>query len=88
MKTVVFDKTGTLTLGRPKVVSVVLFSNFSMAELCHVAMAIEVSAVFWIPYQGFIDFSRISHEKHSNEMLETKLIYLLMVGGGGRSLSL
>ncbi|XP_022148856.1 copper-transporting ATPase HMA4-like [Momordica charantia] len=41
VKTVVFDKTGTLTLGRPKVVSVVLFSNFSMAELCHVAMAIE-----------------------------------------------
>lgn len=42
---VVFDKTGTLTVGRPEVVSVVLFSTFPMQELCDVAIAIEVSAL-------------------------------------------
>lgn len=41
VKTVVFDKTGTLTIGRPEVVSVVLFSTFPMQELCDVAIAIE-----------------------------------------------
>ncbi|XP_023533115.1 copper-transporting ATPase HMA4-like, partial [Cucurbita pepo subsp. pepo] len=41
VKMVVFDKTGTLTVGRPEVVSVVLFSTFPMQELCDVAIAIE-----------------------------------------------
>ena len=49
MKTVVFDKTGTLTVGRPEVVSVVLFSTFPMQEVCDAAIAIEASA-FVIPY--------------------------------------
>lgn len=48
MKTVVFDKTGTLTVGRPEVVSVVLFSTFPMEVLCDVAIAVEVSAQFWL----------------------------------------
>lgn len=43
MKTVVFDKTGTLTVGKPTVVSAVLFSNYSMEEFCTVATAAEVS---------------------------------------------
>ncbi|XP_022149488.1 copper-transporting ATPase HMA4-like [Momordica charantia] len=41
VKTVVFDKTGTLTVGRPEVVSVVLFSTFPMEVLCDVAIAVE-----------------------------------------------
>lgn len=39
---VVFDKTGTLTVGKPVVVSAVLFSEFSMEELCDMAIAVEV----------------------------------------------
>lgn len=42
MKTVVFDKTGTLTVGKPTVVSAVLFSNYSMEEFCTMATAAEV----------------------------------------------
>lgn len=44
VKIVVFDKTGTLTVGKPEVVSAVLFSEFSMEELCDVAIAVEVFA--------------------------------------------
>lgn len=42
VKTVVFDKTGTLTVGKPLVVSAVLFSSFSMEEFCDLAIAAEV----------------------------------------------
>jgi len=42
VKTVVFDKTGTLTIGKPAVVSAVLFSSYSMEEFCDLAMAAEV----------------------------------------------
>lgn len=42
MKTIVFDKTGTLTIGKPLVVSAVLFNSFSMEEVCDVATATEV----------------------------------------------
>lgn len=42
MKTVIFDKTGTLTVGKPVVVSAVLFSSFSMEEFCDMATAAEV----------------------------------------------
>lgn len=42
VKTIVFDKTGTLTVGKPVVVSAVLFSEFSMEELCDMAIAVEV----------------------------------------------
>ena len=43
VKTVVFDKTGTLTVGKPVVVSAVLFSRFSMEEFCDATTAAEVS---------------------------------------------
>lgn len=43
VKAVVFDKTGTLTVGKPVVVSAVLFSSFSMEEFCDVTTAAEVS---------------------------------------------
>lgn len=42
VKTIVFDKTGTLTIGKPLVVSAVLFNSFSMEEVCDVATATEV----------------------------------------------
>lgn len=42
VKTVVFDKTGTLTAGKPEVVSAVLFSGFSMEDLCDMSIAVEV----------------------------------------------
>lgn len=42
VKIVVFDKTGTLTIGKPVVVSAVLFSKISMEELCDMAIAVEV----------------------------------------------
>ncbi|KAJ4724239.1 Copper-transporting ATPase [Melia azedarach] len=44
VKTVVFDKTGTLTVGKPDVVSAVLFSKFSMEEFCDMATAAEANS--------------------------------------------
>ncbi|XP_020222994.1 copper-transporting ATPase HMA4 [Cajanus cajan] len=44
VKIVVFDKTGTLTVGKPAVVSAVLFSEFSMEELCDTTIAVEASS--------------------------------------------
>ncbi|XP_043805937.1 copper-transporting ATPase HMA4 isoform X2 [Manihot esculenta] len=44
VKTVIFDKTGTLTVGKPVVVSAVLFSSFSMEEFCDMATAAEVNS--------------------------------------------
>ncbi|CAK7339323.1 unnamed protein product [Dovyalis caffra] len=44
VKTVVFDKTGTLTVGKPEVVSAVLFSSFSMEEFCDMATAAEANS--------------------------------------------
>lgn len=41
---VVFDKTGTLTVGKPEVVGAVLFSEFSMEELCDMTIAVEASS--------------------------------------------
>lgn len=42
MNTVVFDKTGTLTVGKPVVVSAIIFSSFTMEEVCEMAVAAEV----------------------------------------------
>ncbi|KAE9611125.1 putative cu(2+)-exporting ATPase [Lupinus albus] len=44
VKIVVFDKTGTLTVGKPVVVSAVLFSKFSMEELCDMTVSVEASS--------------------------------------------
>ncbi|XP_012089975.1 copper-transporting ATPase HMA4 isoform X2 [Jatropha curcas] len=41
---VVFDKTGTLTIGKPVVVSAVVFSSFSMEEFCDMATSAEVNS--------------------------------------------
>ncbi|RVW21266.1 Copper-transporting ATPase HMA4 [Vitis vinifera] len=44
VKTIVFDKTGTLTVGKPVVVSAVLFSSFSMEEFCEMTTAAEANS--------------------------------------------
>ncbi|KAJ6428072.1 hypothetical protein OIU84_023481 [Salix udensis] len=44
VKTVVFDKTGTLTIGKPEVVSAVLFTSFSMEEFCDMVTAAEANS--------------------------------------------
>lgn len=40
---IVFDKTETLTVGKPVVVSAVLFSEFSMEEFGEMAIAVDES---------------------------------------------
>ncbi|RYR40135.1 hypothetical protein Ahy_A09g045812 isoform A [Arachis hypogaea] len=44
VKVVVFDKTGTLTVGKPVVVSAVLFSDFTMEEFYDMTIAVESSS--------------------------------------------
>lgn len=57
VKTIVFDKTGTLTIGKPTVVSAVLFSGFSMEVLCDMAISIEVFFLCCILYLfGHLNF--------------------------------
>lgn len=46
VKLVVFDKTGTLTVGKPTVVSAVIFSNISMQDFCDVTISAEVGLLF------------------------------------------
>lgn len=46
MTAIVFDKTGTLTIGKPEVVSVMLFSSMSMEDFCDMAIAAEVRVYF------------------------------------------
>lgn len=50
IKMVVFDKTGTLTVGKPSVVSAVLFSEISMEEFCDLTIATEVRLCFILSY--------------------------------------
>ncbi|GLT82201.1 hypothetical protein SLE2022_006060 [Rubroshorea leprosula] len=44
VKTIVFDKTGTLTVGKPEVVSVMLFSSISMEDFCNLASTAEANS--------------------------------------------
>ncbi|OVA10248.1 Cation-transporting P-type ATPase [Macleaya cordata] len=44
VKTVVFDKTGTLTVGKPVVVSTMIFSHIPIQEFCDMAAAAEVNS--------------------------------------------
>ncbi|GLT62329.1 hypothetical protein SLA2020_349760 [Shorea laevis] len=44
VKTIVFDKTGTLTVGKPEVVSVMLFSSVSMEDFCNLASTAEANS--------------------------------------------
>ncbi|KAL8245505.1 hypothetical protein R6Q59_011763 [Mikania micrantha] len=44
VNTVVFDKTGTLTIGKPKVVSAILFSRISVEEFYNTTIAVEANS--------------------------------------------
>ncbi|KAI3854271.1 hypothetical protein MKW98_024694 [Papaver atlanticum] len=44
VKIVVFDKTGTLTVGKPVVVSTMVFSDMPIQEFCEIAAAAEVNS--------------------------------------------
>ncbi|KAM0045148.1 putative translocase [Helianthus debilis subsp. tardiflorus] len=44
VNTVVFDKTGTLTIGKPEVVSAILFSRISMEEFCNITIVVEANS--------------------------------------------
>ncbi|CAI0412409.1 unnamed protein product [Linum tenue] len=66
VKTVVFDKTGTLTVGKPQVVSAVLFSNFSMEEFCDLATAAEANSEHPIAKAVVDHAKRFRHKIGSN----------------------
>ncbi|KAF7824248.1 copper-transporting ATPase HMA4-like [Senna tora] len=59
---IVFDKTGTLTAGKPEVVSAVLFSEFSMEELCDKAIAVEASSEHPIAKAVVVYAKRLRHK--------------------------
>ncbi|OMO78083.1 Cation-transporting P-type ATPase [Corchorus olitorius] len=62
VKAIVFDKTGTLTVGKPEVVSVVLFSSMSMGEFCDVAIAAEANSEHPIA-KAFLEHARKLRQK-------------------------
>ncbi|KAJ7947541.1 Copper-transporting ATPase [Quillaja saponaria] len=62
VKTVVFDKTGTLTVGKPVVVSAVLFSKFSMVEFYDMATAVEANSEHPIA-KAFVEHARKLHQQ-------------------------
>ncbi|OMO68529.1 Cation-transporting P-type ATPase [Corchorus capsularis] len=62
VKAIVFDKTGTLTVGKPEVVSVMLFSSMSMEEFCDVAIAAEANSEHPIA-KAFLEHARKLRQK-------------------------
>ncbi|CAL5423880.1 unnamed protein product [Camellia sinensis] len=67
VKTVVFDKTGTLTIGKPAVVSAVLFSKFSMEEFCEMAIAAEANSEHPIA-KAVTDHAKKLSQKYGSQM--------------------
>ncbi|KAK6272709.1 PREDICTED: probable copper-transporting ATPase HMA5 isoform X1 [Theobroma cacao] len=59
---IVFDKTGTLTIGKPEVVSVMLFSSMSMEDFCDMAIAAEANSEHPIA-KAFLEHARKLHQK-------------------------
>uniref|UniRef100_A0A7N0RJF9 P-type Cu(+) transporter n=1 Tax=Kalanchoe fedtschenkoi TaxID=63787 RepID=A0A7N0RJF9_KALFE len=66
VKIVVFDKTGTLTLGKPNVVSAVLFSTVPMDEFCDLATAAEVNSEHPIA-KAVVEHARRLRRKYGTE---------------------
>ncbi|XVE78866.1 hypothetical protein DITRI_Ditri14bG0012500 [Diplodiscus trichospermus] len=62
VKAIVFDKTGTLTVGKPEVVSVMLFSSMSMGDFCNVAIAAEANSEHPIA-KAFLEHARKLRQK-------------------------
>ncbi|KAJ0083712.1 hypothetical protein Patl1_29721 [Pistacia atlantica] len=74
VKTVIFDKTGTLTIGKPEVVSAVLFSHFSMEEFCDMATAAEANSEHPIA-KAVVKHARKLRQKfgsHTEQVTEAK----------------
>nr|XP_016514016.1 PREDICTED: probable copper-transporting ATPase HMA5 [Nicotiana tabacum] len=66
VKLVVFDKTGTLTVGKPTVVSAVIFSNISMQDFCDVTISAEANSEHPIA-KAVVDHAKKLRQKHSAE---------------------
>lgn len=66
VKLVVFDKTGTLTVGKPTVVSAVLFSNISMRDFCDVTISAEANSEHPIA-KAVVDHAKKLRLKHGAE---------------------
>lgn len=64
VKLVVFDKTGTLTVGKPTVVSAVLFSNISMKDFCDVTISAEANSEHPIA-KAVVDHAKKLRLKHA-----------------------
>ncbi|GMH00056.1 hypothetical protein Nepgr_001895 [Nepenthes gracilis] len=62
---VAFDKTGTLTMGKPVVVSAVLFSGFSMVEFCNVTVAAEANSEHPIA-KSIVEHAKKLSQKHGS----------------------
>lgn len=74
VKTVVFDKTGTLTVGKPAVVSSVLFSKISLEDFCDVTIAAEANSEHPLA-KAVVDHAKKLSQKygHQNEhIIEAK----------------
>ncbi|CAO2832934.1 unnamed protein product [Amaranthus hypochondriacus] len=63
VKAVVFDKTGTLTVGKPVVVSAVLFSGVTMEEFCDLAIAAEANSEHPLA-KAVAEHAKILRRKH------------------------
>ncbi|KAH0713708.1 hypothetical protein KY289_009667 [Solanum tuberosum] len=66
VKLVVFDKTGTLTVGKPSVVSAVLFSNISMKDFCDVTISAEANSEHPIA-KAVVDHAKKLRLRHGAE---------------------
>ncbi|XP_016555347.1 copper-transporting ATPase HMA4 [Capsicum annuum] len=66
VKLVAFDKTGTLTVGKPTVVSAVLFSNISMKDFCDVTISAEANSEHPIA-KAVVDHAKKLRLKHGAE---------------------
>ncbi|KAK6164163.1 hypothetical protein DH2020_001027 [Rehmannia glutinosa] len=72
VKTVVFDKTGTLTVGKPAVVSSVLFSEVPMEDFCIMTIAAEGNSEHPIA-KAVVDHAKMllqKHESHNDQFTE------------------
>ncbi|XP_051141657.1 copper-transporting ATPase HMA4-like [Andrographis paniculata] len=65
VKTVVFDKTGTLTVGKPAVVSSVVFSEGSMEDLCDITIAAESNSEHPIA-KAVVEHAKITRQKYGS----------------------
>ncbi|PIN16018.1 Cation transport ATPase [Handroanthus impetiginosus] len=66
VKTVVFDKTGTLTVGKPAVVSSVLFSEVSMEDFCDLTIAAEANSEHPIA-KAVVEHAKMLRQKHGSQ---------------------